>query len=231
VADRDGAAAFVAAADELHLGRAAEGLGVPRTTLAARLRRFEAELGLTLLDRTHRSRIVLTQAGVATLPQARRLVEAADALAAKAEAVRSGCHGVVRVGLASEPDQEIDELVEVLRGVDAAWAVVVTRLDVHEARRLMVVGGLECTIGRGVGRPGTRSVVVDPRAPPARAAERHRHRLVPPGAPHRLLANGLGVGGRSPRPGPAAARLGQAGGGPGPAVPAPGGCPAGTRRA
>ena len=45
--------AFVAVAGTLHLGRAAAEVGAPRTTLAGRLRRLEARLGMVLIDRSH----------------------------------------------------------------------------------------------------------------------------------------------------------------------------------
>lgn len=156
-------AAFVAAADELHLGRAAVVLGVPRTTLSARLRRLEARVGLCLVDRRHRCRIALTQAGAALLPVARRLVGAADDLADAALEVREGRRGVVRIALLSPPDAEMDGLVDGLRGVHEGWAVETVEMDTRAAGRAMAVGAVECALGRGVPPPRTTPGFLDPR--------------------------------------------------------------------
>jgi DNA-binding transcriptional LysR family regulator len=164
MADREELAAFVSAADELHLGRASVALGVPRTTLAARLRRLEAEVGLPLIDRSHRRRIALTQAGAATLPEARRCLGAADALCAHAALVRAGHRGVVRVGLTAEPDARTEALLDGLRGVHAGWTVQAVRLDVREAWRSLVVGGLECAVGGRIRPPVTLAGLPDPRS-------------------------------------------------------------------
>lgn len=161
--DVDEVAAFVAAAEELHLGRAAARLEVPRTTLSGRLRRFEARVGLCLVDRRHRCRIALTQAGAALLPSARRLVAAADELVDAAGEIREGRRGVVRVALLSPRDAEMDELVDGLREVDAGWAVETVEMDVRAVGRAMAVGGVECALGRGVRAPTTTPGFLDPR--------------------------------------------------------------------
>jgi DNA-binding transcriptional LysR family regulator len=184
MADRDELAAFVSAANELHLGRASVALGVPRTTLAARLRRLEAEVGLPLIDRSHRRRIALTQAGVAILPEARRCLGAADALGDHAALIRTGHRGVVRVGLTAEPDAQTEELLDGLRQVRAGWTVQAARLDVHEAWRSLVVGGLECAVGRRTPPPLTLAGLPDQRS---KRLEPLRALTVDAGPPSRIV--------------------------------------------
>jgi DNA-binding transcriptional LysR family regulator len=89
---------FVALADELHFGRAAERLHVTQPALSQQIARLERQLGVKLFDRT-RAHVELTEAGAAMLPAARTAVESA---AAAEEIARSHAHGEageLRLGL------------------------------------------------------------------------------------------------------------------------------------
>ena len=71
--------AFVAVARTRHFGEAASLLGISQPTLSQSLAALEANLGVQLLERNPRQ-VLVTAAGTALLPLARRAVEAIDAV-------------------------------------------------------------------------------------------------------------------------------------------------------
>ena len=70
---------FVAVADELHLGRAAERLGIAQPSLSQQLQTLEGQLGVQLLERSNQA-VTLTAAGKALLYDAEDLLDRADLL-------------------------------------------------------------------------------------------------------------------------------------------------------
>jgi DNA-binding transcriptional LysR family regulator len=89
--------AFVAVADEMHFGRAAERLNMTQPPLSRQVQSLERALHAELFDRTRRS-IRLTAAGEAFLPEARRLLSLTAVAAETARRTALGLAGVVNVG-------------------------------------------------------------------------------------------------------------------------------------
>lgn len=88
---------FIAVAEELHFGRAAERLHMTQPPLSRQIQQLEHELGVQLVDRTSRT-VTLTAAGIAFLPDARRIVRLAESAELTVRRVPTGDLGTVAMG-------------------------------------------------------------------------------------------------------------------------------------
>ena len=89
---------LVAVAEQRHFGRAAELCHVSQPTLSAQLKKLEAQLGVTLLERTNKS-VTVTPLGAAVVQRARAALEQADAILEIAEAGRDPMSGPLTLGV------------------------------------------------------------------------------------------------------------------------------------
>lgn len=88
---------FVAVAEELHFGRAAERLAMTQPPLSRQIQKLETAVGATLLERSNR-RVTLTPAGSEFLEDAYRIFNALDQAVVHARRVESGSAGTVHLG-------------------------------------------------------------------------------------------------------------------------------------
>ncbi len=88
---------FVAVADELHFGRAAERLKMTQPPLSRQIQKLERSVGVQLLERDNR-RVTLTAAGEVFLADARRMLTLADSAPKVARRVAAGASGLVHIG-------------------------------------------------------------------------------------------------------------------------------------
>jgi DNA-binding transcriptional LysR family regulator len=88
---------FVAVAEELHFGRAAERLQMTQPPLSRQIQKLEKTIGAQLLERDNR-RVVLTGAGEAFLDEAYRMLNLIEGAGDLARRVAAGAAGVVRLG-------------------------------------------------------------------------------------------------------------------------------------
>lgn len=88
---------FIAVAEELHFGRAADRLIMTQPPLSRQIQKLEKSVGAQLLERDNR-RVELTGAGAAFLDEAYRLLNLVEGAGDLARRVDAGSAGVVRLG-------------------------------------------------------------------------------------------------------------------------------------
>lgn len=88
---------FIALAEELHYGRAAQRLAISQPPLSVAIQQLEASVGARLFDRDSKG-VRLTPAGEAFRASAQALLERAEAACAQAREVQAGEVGRLRLG-------------------------------------------------------------------------------------------------------------------------------------
>jgi DNA-binding transcriptional LysR family regulator len=88
---------FVAVAEELSFTRASRRLHVVQSGVSSAIQALERELGAPLFDRD-RHRVMLTEAGLALLPEARATMAAAQAAADAVAEASAGLRGTLSIG-------------------------------------------------------------------------------------------------------------------------------------
>ena len=94
---------FVAVAERLHFGRAAEALHISQPPLSRAIRALEERLGVALLARSRR-RVELTAEGSRFLEEARRLISQLERAVLELRGMASGEQGRLRIGFVSLAD-------------------------------------------------------------------------------------------------------------------------------
>src|SRR4051794_512554 len=108
---------FMAVAERLHCGRAAQALHISQPPLSRAIRALEDGLGVSLFARTRR-RVELTAAGTRLLEDTRRLVSQLERTVQEVRAMASGERGRLRIGFVSLADYGV--LPDLLRSYKAA---------------------------------------------------------------------------------------------------------------
>ncbi len=140
---------FVAVAEELHFGRAAERLAMTQPPLSRQIQKLEREVGVRLLDRDNRT-VELTAAGAAFLADARRLLVLAGGALDEARRVQSGSAGTVRLGFTATAAFGL--LTTLLDRIGTAYPDIVVDL-VELVSRQQLAGLLAGELDLGLARP------------------------------------------------------------------------------
>ncbi|MER6417202.1 LysR family transcriptional regulator [Streptomyces sp. NPDC001137] len=130
---------FVAVAEELHFGRAAQRLGIAQPPLSRTIRQLERRLGAVLLERTSRT-VTLTEAGSVLLREARAAldaVEAAERRTRRAALAAGGQADVVLASKAGASSELLAKLLDTYAAEPDAAPVEVVLCGIGEQERML----------------------------------------------------------------------------------------------
>ena len=139
---------FLVVADELHFGRAADRLHMAQPPLSQQIRQLEAELDVTLFERTTR-KVSLTPAGVVLREEARRLLIAAESVERVMAEQRLGHGGRLRLGFVDSSAYEV--MPAFLRAYRHRWPGVdfeLHSMSSDEQHEALLGGRIDLGIGR-----------------------------------------------------------------------------------
>lgn len=130
---------FVAVAEELHFGRAAERLQMTQPPLSRQIQKLERSLGAQLLARDNR-RVELTRAGEVFLDEAHRMLSLVEGAGDLVRRVDAGSEGVVRLGFTAVSAISIlgpllRRLADELPGVEVVLSERVSSAQLEGIRR------------------------------------------------------------------------------------------------
>jgi DNA-binding transcriptional LysR family regulator len=131
----DQLAGFIAVAEELHFGRAAERLEMTQPPLSRLIQKLEKIVGTSLFERNNRN-VQLTPAGLAFLDEARRLMALAERAPTAARRIASGRSGFLRIGFTAASALNVlgpllEEIGRLLPDVDVELSEQVTGKQIN----------------------------------------------------------------------------------------------------
>ena len=171
---------FVAVAEELHFGRAAQRLHMSQPPLSQQIRLLERELEAALFDRSTR-RVGLTGAGKFLYPEAVRLLAAADGVDRLMDQRRHGQAGTLRVGFVDSAAYEVmPRVLSEYRRRRPRVDYELHTMSSDEQVQALRGGRIDLGIGRAAADPQHVEATL----------VMHEPLLVAVGASHRLAASG-----------------------------------------
>ncbi|TDB88001.1 LysR family transcriptional regulator [Actinomadura sp. KC216] len=139
---------FVAVAEELHFGRAAERLQMSQPPLSQAIKQLEQQLGCELLHRTQRS-VALSPAGAVFLDHCRALIRRAEEAEAAARRAATGRGGRLSLGaVASAFSWPLPLVLERFHETVPDVEIRAREVDTHEAAAGLLDRSLDWAIVR-----------------------------------------------------------------------------------
>jgi len=139
---------FIAVAEELHFGRAAQRLNMSQPPLSQAILQLENQLGASLLRRTSR-KVQLTDAGRLFLDECRILIRASERAQAVASMASSGVVGTLRIGAVTSVYNHL--LPKIFEKFRALWPDVELRtqeIDTHHGREALLRNEIDLALIR-----------------------------------------------------------------------------------
>ena len=127
---------FCAAAEEMHIGRAAERLAISQPPLTQQIKMLETEMGVHLFRRQGRG-VVLTEAGRIFHDKARAILAQVDQAVELSREVEAGHAGRLRVGF-TESASFSPTLTSILKSFRDAWPRVALVLEERPTEALFL---------------------------------------------------------------------------------------------
>ncbi|WP_327358963.1 LysR substrate-binding domain-containing protein [Streptomyces sp. NBC_01304] len=139
---------FVAVAEELHFGRAAERLQMTQPPLSRQIQLLEGYLGVQLFDRTNRS-VRMTPAGRAFLHEARRILRQAEQATLAVRQVSTGEAGSIAIGFtAGGAYAMLDRLLDTARLAMPAVEIVLREMVTRDQFEALAESSLDLGLVR-----------------------------------------------------------------------------------
>ncbi|MFI9650184.1 LysR family transcriptional regulator [Streptomyces sp. NPDC052040] len=130
---------FVAVAEELHFGKAAQRLGMAQPPLSRAITQLERRLGVPLLERTSR-KVALTEAGAVLLAEGRAILGAVTAAERRTRRAATAPSSLVLAVKSGTAGRLLTKLLDAYAAEPGAAAVDLLLCEAHQHQQLLQDG-------------------------------------------------------------------------------------------
>ncbi|MGW1325188.1 LysR family transcriptional regulator [Streptomyces antibioticus] len=130
---------FVAVAEELHFGKAAQRLGIAQPPLSRTITQLERRLGIALLERNSR-KVTLTEAGAVLLAEGREILSAVTAAERRTRRAATAHPSLVLAVKSGTGGELLTKLLDAYAAEPGAATVDLLICEAHQHRQLLREG-------------------------------------------------------------------------------------------